>query len=233
MKKLIKKLNKYFHEDKRVFAKGLCGRKIFFVFLIGMLLGCLYEDLLTMAIRYYRDGSMYFITKRGLLYGELSPIYGWGACLMIYLLLRKPRKKYEYFCYGALLGGAVEYGISLLQEMFTHTTSWDYSTYFLNINGRTTIPYMFVWGFLALILVTKIYPFLSKLIESIPYNLGELIYKVLLVIISIDMIISFSACIRMGLRHNGVEPLTPIGKILYTVYNDERMRKSYTNMVSK
>ena len=67
--------------------------------------------------------------------------------------------------------------------------------------------------------------------EKIPYNLGNLIYYILLVVITIDMFISFSACIRMGLRHEGYKPLTGYGEFLDKVYNDERMKKSYTNMV--
>ena len=39
------------------------------------------------------------------------------------------------------------------------------------------------------------------------------------------MFISFSACIRMGLRHEGYKPLTGYGEFLDKVYNDERMKK--------
>ena len=57
------------------------------------------------------------------------------------------------------------------------------------------------------------------------------VHYILLVVITIDMFISFSACIRMGLRHEGYKPLTGYGEFLDKVYNDERMKKSYTNMV--
>ena len=56
---------------------------------------------------------------------------------------------------------------------------------------------------------------------------------ILLVIITLDMFISFSACIRMGLRHSGYDPITKYGEIIDRVYNDDRMKKSYTNMVVK
>ena len=152
---------------------------------------------------------------------------------MIYILGGKPRQKIEYFYIGSLIGGTFEYIISFLQETFTGTTSWDYSTYFLNINGRTTIPYMLFWGLLCYILMVKIYPFITRKLEKVPQKLGNTIYHILLVVVTIDMIISFSACIRMGLRHEGYSPLTKYGEILDKVYNDERMKKSYTNMVIK
>lgn len=219
------------NEEK--FANGLCFKKIFLIFVIFSFLGCIYEDVLFMSKGYMNEGTINYITKRGLLYFELSPIYGWGACIMVYLLSIKKHKKYEYFILGFLIGGAFEYLISFLQETFTNTTSWNYSTYLLNINGRTTIPYMLFWGLLCYILMTKIYPYISNKIERLPHNIGNIIYYILLIVITIDMILSFSACIRMGLRYEGYKALTPYGEFLDKIYTDDRMKKSYTNMVIK
>lgn len=205
-------------------------KKMFLFFVIFSFIGCLYEDILFLVEGYIDNGTLNFITKRGLLYFELSPIYGAGAILMIYLLTRKEYKKTQYFWLGALIGGTFEYLISFLQETFTGTVSWDYSTYFLNINGRTTIPYMLFWGILCYILMAKIYPYISNKIDSIPIKAGNIMYNILLVIIVIDMFLSFSACIRLGLRHEGYKPLTIYGEFLDRVYDDERMSKSYTNM---
>ena len=96
----------------------------------------LYEDILFLVEGYIDNGTLNFVTKRGLLYFELSPIYGAGAILMIYLLTRKEYKKTQYFWLGTLIGGTFEYLISFLQETFTGTVSWDYSTYFLKFFHR-------------------------------------------------------------------------------------------------
>ena len=229
----MKKVKEYLLKDKRTFAPSLSFKKMFLIFIIFSFIGCIYEDILFMTKNYVNYGILDYTTKRGLLYLELSPIYGWGACIMIYLLGRKERPKLEYFFLGSIIGGIFEYLISFLQETFTGTASWDYSSYILNINGRTTIPYMLFWGVLCFILMVVIYPKVSNAIEKIPYNLGNIIYYTLLIIITIDMFISFSACIRMGLRHNGYAPATEYGIFLDKVYNDERMKKSYTNMVIK
>lgn len=229
----MKKVEKSKEKTPPSSAEPLSFKRMFIIFIIFSFLGCLYEDLLFMTKNYINYGILDYTTKRGLLYLELSPIYGWGACIMIYILGRKPRQKIEYFYIGSLIGGTFEYIISFLQETFTGTTSWDYSTYFLNINGRTTIPYMLFWGLLCYILMVKIYPFITRKLEKVPQKLENTIYHILLVVVTIDMIISFSACIRMGLRHEGYSPLTKYGEILDKVYNDERMKKSYTNMVIK
>ena len=86
-----------------------------------------------------------------MIYGPISPVYGAGAVLFTVLLLSKPKSNFKTFLEGALIGGIFEYGISFLQETFLHTISWDYSDAFLNINGRTTIPYMIVWGLLVFV----------------------------------------------------------------------------------
>lgn len=220
-------------DNNSKFIISISFKKIFLLFIVFSFIGCLYEDIYFMIKNFIRYGVINFVTKRGLLYFELSPIYGLGACLMIIILGRKEHKNINYFWYGALIGGSFEYLASLFQEIFTGTTSWNYSNYFLNINGRTTIPYMFFWGLACYFLMTKIYPYFSKKIDQIPEKMGNVIYRVLLVVISLDIFLSFTACIRLGLRHKGFPPATIYGEFLDKYYDDERIRKSYTNMVDK
>ncbi len=229
----MKKLINYFQADKRVFAKGLCKEKLFFIFVIGCVFGCIFEELLTIGFQYINNQPIVWVTRRGLIYGELSPVYGFGAVLMAYFLLRKEKRWYENFLYGGLIGGAFEYIASFLQERFTGAVSWNYSDKFLNIHGRTTVPYMLVWGLLALLLVYIVYPFLSKLIEKIPYNLGILLYRVLLVFIMFDLFVSFGAAIRYWFRQLGWHPFSPLGSFFDKFYPDEVMKRVYNNAVFK
>lgn len=215
--------------------KKICPnfKRMFLIFIIFSLLGCLYEEVLMMLKLYMSKGVIQFVTKRGLLYLELSPIYGWGACLMIWIFTRKRYTRFDYFWIGGLLGGSFEYLISFLQETFTGTTSWNYSHHFLNIGGRTTVPFIIFWGILCYILMTEIYPLIIKKLDSIPKKIEKTLSYLLIIVVSIDMVLSFSACIRLGLRHQGYPPLTFYGEFLDKFYDDERMSKSYTNMVSK
>ena len=113
---------------------------------------------------------------------------------------------------------------------FTHTASWDYSDRFLNIGGRTTIPYMMFWGLLGIALVKVVYPVLSNLIERIPVDLGNTLYVVLAVFMILNMLVSWTAIIRQTLRHNHVPPLTPVGEFYDHYYNDEYLRHYFPNM---
>lgn len=123
--------------------------------------------------------------------------------------------------------------MSLLLEVFVGTKSWDYSKKFLNINGRTTIPIMMMWGFLSVILIKFIYPKLSYLIDKIPKGIWMIIINILLVFIIFDMVISWSALIRQNLRRKEIKPYTPVGKFYDKVYTDEYLKEIYPNMVSK
>ena len=229
----MKKVINYLFASDKTFAKGLCLQKLFFVFLFGCVFGCIWEEGLEFFVQYTSTGTFHFITRRGLIYGELSPVYGGGALLLTYLLMRKERAWYKNFLYGALIGGSFEYVASFIQETLTGYVSWDYSQEFMNINGRTTIPFMLVWGLLALLFVYIFYPFLSSLIEKIPYNLGMIIFYVLFVLVAIDIFISVGAVARQVLRRYGYHTFTPLGDFFDHFYPDERIARVYNNAVLK
>ena len=216
-----------------VFAQGLCKQKLFLIFLIGSIIGAYYEQILHLIGMYIKTNTIVWEYRRGVIYGPFNVIYGFGAVIMTLLFVPKNYKWYQIILYGALLGGGVEYIVSFLQETFTHTTSWDYSERFLNINGRTTIPYMIIWGIFSLIFVKYLYPFVSKLIESIPYSIGTIFTKIMLIFMIFNMVISWSAIIRQTLRRNNVPPITNIGKFYDKYYPDEYLAKYFPNMVPK
>lgn len=218
------------NQNDSKFAEGLCFRKLFFVFLLGSVIGALYEDLLWFVETWLQTGTGVWMTHRGVIYGPFNVIYGFGAALMCWILLRKPYKNWQIFLFATLMGGAVEYLLSFGQELVLGTRSWDYSDLFLNINGRTTIPIMLIWGVLGLAFVKVVYPALSHLIEKIPPKIGEVVYMVLLIFMVFDMAISWSALLRQNLRHHDVKPLTPVGEFYDQYYTDDFLRKYYTNM---
>ena len=229
----MKKIKNYLFASDKTFAKGLCLQKLFFVFLFGCFFGCIWEEALEFFMQYSTTGTFHFITRRGLIYGELSPVYGVGAVLLTYFLMRKERAWYRNFLYGALIGGSWEYAASLVQETFTNSVSWDYSQEFMNINGRTTIPFMLVWGLLTLLFIYILYPLLSSFIEKIPYNLGMILFYILFALVLLDILISLGVVVRQVLRRYGYRTYTPIGEFFDHFYPDERIAKVYNNAILK
>ena len=228
---MIKKFKNWFKRDDKVFAQGMCFSKMFLIFVIGCFLGVLHEDLLGCIKHFYRYHEFFWPSPhKGVIYGPFNPLYGAGIALIIWFLGRKKRNPFQTFFYGALLGGAFEYIISFLMELVLGVASWDYSNYFLNINGRTTIPYMIFWGFAIMLLVHLIYPFLSKWIEKIPSKIGKPLVVILVIFMTLNMIISWTALGRAVLRNKGYEPFTFIGEFYDKVYPDEYLKTIYTNM---
>lgn len=218
------------NKEVTTFAKGICFQKLFIIFIIGCIFGNYYEMILNLVKHYLRDGSIFWEVRRGVIYGPFSPIYGAGAVLMTYFLVDRNHKWYQTLIYGSLLGGLAEYIIGFLQETFIGTISWDYSSYFLNINGRTTIPIMLIWGILCLIFVKFIYPPISNLIEKIPINPGKTIFNICVIVLSLDMAISWTALIRQYLRRNDIPAFTIVGEFYDKVYTDERLKRAFPNM---
>lgn len=214
---------------KCVFAKGYSFKKLFFIFVIGSIIGVLYEEILNTVKIYLATGDIVWELRRGVIYGPFNPLYGLGAVLVVYLLVRPNYSNIKTFIYGGLLGGLLEYFISLFQEIFTHTTSWDYSNHFLNIGGRTTIPFLIAWGIFTLIFAKIIYPYLSKWIEKIPINIGNIVFYILLIFLIIDMFISWTALFRGAIRKSDIEPITPIGRLYDKIYPDSVLSKHFPN----
>ncbi|MBQ9020252.1 putative ABC transporter permease [Candidatus Saccharibacteria bacterium] len=213
----------------RVFAKGLGFEKLFILFIIGCLFGYFYEVILIFGVHLMQDGTIFIERRSGVIYGPFSVIYGAGAVLMAAVLAERKYKWWQLFLYGGLLCCVCEYLLGWLQEVFTGTMSWDYSDHFLNINGRTSPLVFVIWGLVSMWYVGLVYPWVSRLVEKIPVKYGEIFIKVMFVFLVIDMALSFSAVVRMGMRHHGVPAQTPYGQFLDTVYNDERMKKAYPN----
>ncbi len=220
----------YLTENKGVFAKGICFKKLLFIFVIGCILGTYYEQILNLVTYYFKDGTIFWETRRGLIYGPLNPLYGGAFAIIVLIFGRQNMPWYKIVIYGTFVGGGIEYLVSFLQETFTGMVSWDYSEHFLNINGRTTIPFAIFWGFLILFMIKVAYPFFSALIESIPINLGNLLTMFLIGFLSVDMFLSFGALFRQNLRREKIPPYTPVGEFFDKHYTDDYLEQFYTNM---
>ena len=203
--------------ENKKFAEGYCFIKIFIFFLIGCLIGTYYEEILWF-IRYGEWSN-----RQGLIYGPFSPIYGVGVAIFAIFLGKNNdrRSVWKTLIYATIIGGGTEFMTSLIADKVFGVQFWDYSNEFLNIFGRTTIPFMIFWGIGGTVLMKIIYPWISKWIEKIPYKIGKPIYIVVLIFILVDVILTYGALGRMALRDNGVKPYTFVGEFMDKVYTDE------------
>ena len=65
--------------------------------------------------------------NRGFLFGPWCPIYGLGAILILFTLLRYESDPIVVFVFGVIITSCVEYYTRYLLEKIFHNKWWDYS----------------------------------------------------------------------------------------------------------
>ena len=215
----------YEREEDKPFASGLCFEKLFALFVIGSLIGTCIETVYALIV----EG--HFECRVGLVYGPFIPVYGGGAC-MLTLALYKLYKLSDtlVFIIAAFIGATFEYLSSWAQETFLGTVSWDYSDMPLNIGGRTCLLYALFWGFLGLIWLRYIYPFVSKHIEKIPKKQGSILVTFLAVFMAVDAVVTVAAVYRWNRRINDVPASNRVEQFLDNNFDDARMEFLFPHM---
>lgn len=197
--------------------------KVIFIYLLGGLIGTLWETILNLVLK----GK--FVYCSGTIFTPFNFVYGIGA-VAISVCLKNFKKVWQVFIVGALVGGVTEYILSFLEEKILGTRSWNYSTYPLNINGRTTIPYCLFWGLLCVVVVFLLYKPIIRLANRFPQKIFHIIILVLLVIVIVDMVFSLGAMFRYVQRAAGTPANDPISQFFDTYFNDDFMRVRFPGM---
>ncbi|MDE5539560.1 MAG: putative ABC transporter permease [Bacilli bacterium] len=195
------------------------------LFIFGCFLGFILETIW----HYLKYGT--FINKQGLLYGPFKPIYGFGFILIIIFMSKYQNKGlFKQFIIGVLIGSLFEYFGSWFQEFFFGTSTWNYSHFNYNIQGRIYLPYCLAWGVIAVLCLNFLYPWFKKLINEIPARVG----KVLTIFVSIFMCLNISlttlATIRYSDRANSKTRTSPIFKVIDELYDDEYMQLKFPKL---
>lgn len=105
--------------------------------------------------------------NRGVLHGPWIPIYGFG-CILILLLLKRFRMRPKVeFSMAVLLCGCIEYFTGLVLEL-THNGQkwWDYTGYFLNLDGRICAEGLLVFGVGGMAFVYVIAPLIDNWVKE-------------------------------------------------------------------
>lgn len=136
--------------------------------------------------------SLAFISEdmfvnRGTLHGPWLPIYGTGGVIIL-VLREKPALE---FVAAMVLCGCLEYFSSWYLEM-THDGQrwWDYTGYFLNINGRICAEGLLTFGLGGLTIVYLLAPALDNLLSRIDARKLGIVAAVLLVLYCADQVYS-------------------------------------------
>lgn len=203
---------------------------LFWCFVVFSILGMIIE----MVYCYVTTGVIE--SRQGLVWGPFCPIYGVGAVIAIIILDRVKESRVKLFVYGALLGGVVEYVLSYILEAIYGTRFWDYSYTTYNLNGRICFLYSVFWGILAIIVIRKINPIFTKVIEKFHGSLAKRIIEIVLfVFLLIDAICTVWAINAYKTRvkniyYNREQTQTTLEKMAEKIFSNEYMLKAFPNI---
>ena len=163
---------------------------MFFLFSSG---GWLWE----VALHLVQTGEF---ANRGFLHGPWLPIYGSGGILILLLLYCIRKKPMTEFIAIIILCGILEYLTSWVLEI-THDGAkwWDYTGYYLNLNGRICAEGLLVFGIGGMAFVYVLAPVVDNFIEQIRLKILMPVCAVLVVIFSVDAV------------YSGIHPNTGVG----------------------
>lgn len=128
--------------------------------------------------------------NRGVNHGPWLPIYGTGGALILIVLYRLRKKPVVHMLATIALCGIVEYSTSWFLEITKDTKWWDYSGYFLNLNGRICAEGLLVFALGGTAIVYALGPVLDNQLRKANQKVLKVICIILLVIFSIDAIYS-------------------------------------------
>lgn len=162
-------------------------RFLLLYFFIYAILGWILETL-------YALETLGYFVKRGFLYGPICPIYGWGAVILISCLKKYKSKPLKLFICSAVIFSIFEYIAGFALDALFADKWWDYTTEFMNLNGRISLFFSFAWGFIALIFIHFVHPFVEKItkkiLKKIPINIQIIFINIIVATWIVDTILS-------------------------------------------
>ncbi len=194
---------------------------ICFLFLVLSFSGWLWE----VSLHLIETGKF---VNRGVLHGPWLPIYGTGSVIVI-LLLKKCRKNLPlHFFATMVLCGFVEYFTGLFLEM-THDGQkwWDYSGYFLNLQGRVCAEGLLAFGVLGTIIIYLAAPALDAMTRQLPVKTFAIVVAVVMCIFFTDNFYS-SSHPNMG---EGITDIEPVEGMETTEGEESRADQAIAGMV--
>ena len=154
------------------------------IFFIFAFVGWMWE----VSLHLLKDGVF---VNRGIMHGPWLPIYGTGGVLVLIILNKFRDKPLLEFISIIIVCGIVEYFTSYYLEIAHNGEKWwDYSGYFLNLNGRICAEGLLVFGMGGMAAVYAIAPALDNLIKRINTKLVITISIILVTAFTIDNIYS-------------------------------------------
>ncbi|MCR4725444.1 MAG: DUF975 family protein [Clostridia bacterium] len=139
------------------------------------------------SIHLVKDGVF---VNRGVMHGPWLPVYGSGVAMILVVLARWRRNPAAEAVLTVLLCGFVEYMTSFYLEMTQGLRWWDYTGYFLNLNGRICGEGLAVFAVGGMAAVYLAVPVLDAMLSRLNYKKLAAVSVALAIVFAGDMVYS-------------------------------------------
>ena len=180
----IKEVHKRKRTDNLGYMRHYSIPAVILLFFVFCMFGWLWE----VTLHLLQTGEF---ANRGVLHGPWLPIYGSGVILILTVLYRLRRKPIVEFIAIIILCGIVEYLTSwVLEVLHDGAKWWDYTGYYLNLNGRICAEGLLVFGIGGMAFVYVLAPVVDNIIEQIRMKILVPVCAALLVVFGVDVVYS-------------------------------------------
>ncbi len=150
--------------------------------------------------------------NRGFLNGPLCPIYGFGVIAVVNLLMPVKDNLFLLFVGSIFITSLIELLTGFILEKIFHNKWWDYSDRPFNIGGYICPLFSLMWGIACLIVVDKIHPMISELVNLIPDTAAVVFLVIMSIILLIDFIATVNTIFKLNKKLKHIEELSAMIK---------------------
>ncbi len=197
---------------------------LFYIFIIASVFGWCLEGVGSIVIDHL------LLNHSALVLGPINAIYGFGAIFLTLILYKRQTSPlWQIFLISFIACSFLEYFMSWGMELVVGFPAWDYSNFFLNINGRICLAYSLIWGLLGILWIKYIYPFVQKLIVKMNPKVGKVLLYILIVFLAFDTLLTTVSVMRAHALDKGIPPQNGFEAFLDKTFNRNYLKNMYGN----
>lgn len=197
---------------------------LFYIFIVASIVGYIVEFIWTFIVR----GRL--INHSAVVIGPFNFAYGICASVLTLLLYKyKDDSIFKVFMISFIGGSILEYIMSLGMELVLGFTAWNYSNYFLNINGRICLLFSLFWGGLGILWIKFLYPKVEQVLNKISLKKAKVIVTSLIIFLIFDILLTFSAIDRARDADKGIPANNFYERFLDKTFNSKYLKNMFNN----
>lgn len=203
---------------------GLVYQEIFWLFMIGNVLGVLVEGCWC-RFRYGR-----WRTHVVALWGPFNIVYGLGIAVFYIVDSLLYRQAWSVRAAAlALSGSLVEYLCGLVIRVGIRMKAWDYRNHFLNIQGLISFKMTLMWGVLGVGFDRFLFLPLKRILTHVTGTVWDLACAALSIFMIVNLSCTAVCIIRWANRHRGKPPMNRISRWIDRNFPDCWMERKFCN----